>query len=172
MPTDIVSVTLADGSLLLINTADTHLLGKYTWRLRGDAKHGRYVARRTWSEGRINQITILLHRLILDAPPGTYVDHADGDPLNNTRDNLRIVSHKQNCWNRMRTDAAAGYKGVTRRGASGKYRAAINKDGIRFNLGCFVSAEGAARAYNVAATEMFGEYARLNVIPDEQEAAA
>lgn len=171
MPPGTVSIVLADGNRLLIDAADAHLLGRYTWRLRGDEKRGRYVARRTWNEGRVKQVTIFLHRLILDAPLGMYVDHVDGDPLNNTRKNLRVVSHMQNCWNRMRTDAAAGYKGVTRRGPSGRYRAAINKDGVRYNLGCFVSAEEAARAYNVAAVEMFGEYARLNVIPDEEEAA-
>ena len=57
-----------------------------------------------------------------------------------------------------------GYKGVCFIESLQKYRAYINKDGKQHNLGLFYKKEDAAEAYNRAATELFGEYARLNEI--------
>jgi hypothetical protein len=42
---------------------------------------------------------VLLHRYLLGYPDGS-VDHIDNDPLNNTRENLRICNHQQNCNNK------------------------------------------------------------------------
>lgn len=44
---------------------------------------------------------IVLHRFLLDAPKGEYVDHVNGDGKDNRKCNLRIVSQSENMQNRF-----------------------------------------------------------------------
>jgi hypothetical protein len=96
-------------------------------------------------------------------------DHANGNPLDNTRGNLRDATSRQNSWNRrLRSDSRTGYKGVnSRRGGRG-YVARILVDGKRKTLGWFHDPINAAKAYDAAAREAFGEFARLN-FPDSED---
>lgn len=91
------------------------------------------------------------HRLLVGAQPGQIVDHIDGDPRNNTRANLRILSHGQNMLNRkMQSNNTSGYRHVVKAGK--KWRAMIQgKHPV--HLGMFATKEGAAdavQAYNDA----------------------
>lgn len=92
------------------------------------------------------------------------VDHINGNGLDNTRANLRYATPAQNAANaRQRRDSTSGFKGVHRNGPRGlPWRAQIAKGGKKRHLGLFESAEIAARAYDAAALELFGEFARLN----------
>lgn len=47
----------------------------------------------------INKTYKLLHRYLLNFPDGE-IDHIDNDPLNNTRENLRVCSRQENCNNK------------------------------------------------------------------------
>lgn len=49
---------------------------------------------------------VLLHRLLMHAPPGMVVDHINGDGLDNRRSNLRLVTREQNGQNQHRGSAA------------------------------------------------------------------
>jgi hypothetical protein len=112
---------------------------------------------------------ILLHRLILNVPEGTEVDHIDLNGLNCQRGNIRACTSSQNHanrpkqatnWRGMRPSSA--FKGVSWEHWTNRWRADIcfNKRGI--NLGRFTSELDAALAYNVAAERLFGDFARLN----------
>lgn len=92
----------------------------------------------------------------------TMVDHIDGDPLNNTRSNLRHADKSQNGANRkvIQSNNTSGYKGITRR--KNRWLAQIGVHGKKMHLGSFLTREEAAEAYNAAAQKYFGEYARLN----------
>jgi hypothetical protein len=108
-----------------------------------------------------------LHRFILDAPPGQLVDHKDRDGLNNTRGNLRFATGTQNLANmRPQANSEVALKGVHVARLTGRYTAQITCQGVRKHLGCFATAEEAARAYDKAARELFGEFARTNY-PEE-----
>ena len=113
-----------------------------------------------------------IHRVVMDAPKGMDVDHINGDPLDNRKQNLRICTRAQNSQNKkLRCDSKSGFKGVYQR-TSGRFESYIgdpnspstNKRSIR--LGKFNSAEEAARAYDAKAKELYGEFAYLN-FPDE-----
>jgi hypothetical protein len=106
-----------------------------------------------------------VHRMIMNNPDKLCVDHIDGDPTNNLRSNLRLVTPQQNASNQSKSkNASSQYKGVCYYPKLNKYRAYINCNGQRINLGYYGSELDAAKAYNDKASELFGEYAKLNPI--------
>lgn len=127
----------------------------YTWCIEGTG----YVM--SYSSGK----AVKLHRLITGAGSKEYVDHIDGNPLNNRKANLRLCIKQQNEFNsKVRSDNSSGYKGVCLDKRRGGYRAYITKNGHQKHIGRFETAVEAAEAYNKVAIELFGEYARLNAI--------
>ena len=99
---------------------------------------------------------------------GVQVDHVDRDPLNNTRVNLRVATAQQQSFNRWR-QGVTGFKGVHPIPYKNtvRYQARLSYHGKTYSLGCFATALEAAKEYNKEATRMFGEFACLNKIPDE-----
>lgn len=114
----------------------------------------------------INGETVLLHRFVMDAKKGEEVDHKDQDKKNCQSYNLRRCTHSQNLANTgIRPHNRVGYKGVDRQ--QGKFRATIRVNYKKIFLGYHDTPEQAALAYNTAAKEHFGEFAFLNIIPQE-----
>jgi hypothetical protein len=76
-------------------------------------------------------------------------------------DNCRFATRNQQLVNRrIMGNSNQPYKGV---GPSGKrWSARITIDGKRIRLGCYATAEEAAKAYDKAAREAFGEFAQCN----------
>jgi len=108
--------------------------------------------------------TVYMHRLITNAEKGTEVDHCDGNKLNNTRANLRFVTRSQNLYNKPKAEGySSKYKGVCWSKAARKWEARIRHiPGQQIYLGIFQSEVDAARAYDAAARQYHGEFARLN----------
>jgi len=100
------------------------------------------------------------------------VDHINGDTLDNRRANLRVVTKEQNNMNRRkRKGCSSKYKGVSLDRDHGRalwkaYIGGKSTGGKRIILGRFKKERDAALAYNEAAKELFGQYAKLNVVPD------
>ena len=91
------------------------------------------------------------------------VDHIDGNGLNNQHSNLRIATRSQNLANRgSQENNTSGYKGVCWNKKLQKWIAKICIKGETIHIGCFIDKFEAARAYNIAAGRLFGEYAKLN----------
>ena len=110
----------------------------------------------------INGKTVLMHRLIVSAPTGSVVDHINGDGLDNRRCNLRICTMAQNFHN-AKPYQGKRFKGVWKRKGYDLWYAAVDHKRVP---GSFRNEIDAARAYNRAARERYGEYAWLNDIPD------
>ena len=90
-------------------------------------------------------------------------DHIDRNGLNNCRSNLRPDPKRRNNANQgIRSDNTSGYKGVTWHKRGGKWQAQIQVNGKRRHLGLFVDEIEAAKAYDRAALEAFGEFAVPN----------
>jgi hypothetical protein len=88
---------------------------------------------------------LFLHHAVIGRPlNGLQVDHIDGDRLNNTRGNLRIVSSRENGQNR-KVKSASGLVGVYRNW--GKWLAQIYISGEKRHLGRFATKKDASRAY-------------------------
>ena len=118
-----------------------------------------------------------LHRVVAEVfinggnplTPQQDVDHikqADGSHAQDSLSNLRICSRSQNLMNqRIACNNKSGYKGVSLHKPANKWTATISSCGRRKHLGYFTTPEAAALAYNVAASNYFGEFAFLNPIP-------
>jgi hypothetical protein len=92
-----------------------------------------------------------LHREILGlkhAPRSEgVVDHVDGDPMNNLRDNLRVVTDSENSQNRKSRDGSTSkYSGVSWYTSKGCWRVAIMVNGKRTLVGYFDDEEEAGKA--------------------------
>jgi hypothetical protein len=103
-----------------------------------------------------------LHKNLLGKQEKGYViDHINRNKLDNRMENLRIITAKENSYNRTKNiNSNNKYKGVRKSG--NKYIASISKDGIKREIGGFETEEAAAEAYDMMAEELFGEFAGKN----------
>lgn len=110
--------------------------------------------------------SILAHRLIWAMvhgyDPADDIDHRDLCRRNNRLSNLREATRSQNCMNKgLRSNNKSGVKGVHWHRATQKWAAAIMaKDTGKIHLGVFSTREEAARAYEAAAVELHGDFAK------------
>lgn len=101
-----------------------------------------------------------LHAFLTGWP---FVDHVNGDGRDNQRHNLRPSNYALNAANRpTRSDSRSGFKGVFPNPSGRPWRAQISVNGSKRHLGVFATAAEAARAYDQAALDAWGEHARLN----------
>lgn len=120
-----------------------------------------YAARNV---GRNPQKTIFMHQVVLPTEPGYTPDHINMNGLDNRRINLRPATRHQQQGNyRKRAGCTSRFKGVSRvYGYRKPWAAYIDRTGQMCNLGRYATEEEAGRAYDIAAREYFGEFARLN----------
>lgn len=144
-----------------IDPADAEKVLLYKWSFTHGPDGRNYVRGIDRSTKPPKQIK--LHRYLLDAPVGMHVDHINGDPLDNRRENLCLATPSQNQQNsRKKADATSVFKGVSWHKKARKWRATINVKGKQVHLGFYADQEAAALAYDTAASQIFGEYACLN----------
>lgn len=129
-------------------------LSKHKWYY--DA-HNKCASRRDIKTKKI----VKLHRVITNPTKGFEVDHINGNGLDNRRENLRIVTHHQNCMNTKRQrNNTSGFKGITWDKQMKKWRARISVNRKPVLLGLFKNKFEAALVYEQAATRYFGEFKR------------
>lgn len=94
------------------------------------------------------------------------VDHINRNGLDNQRCNLRAANHVQNQGNvALRKNNTSGFRGIAyhkRKKDTKKWSASIKKNYVLVFLGYFETKEEAAKAYDLAAKEYFGDFAFLN----------
>ena len=154
---DHMRCTMKNGASFIFDIEDMEVVQSHTWSVaRGHV--------RTTIDGR----SVYLHQLLLGRSRDREIDHINGDKMDNRRCNLRPVTHAQNNQNKgLRRDSTTGYKGVCFDKRSGKYLAYINANGKRTYLGLFDDKLSAAYAYDTAALQLHGEYARPNLMKEE-----
>lgn len=115
--------------------------------------------------GTRGQRKILLHRFLMNDPKGVQVDHINRNPLDNRKENLRLGSAPENQQNTLARGGASKFKGVSWFSRRGRWRVAFNWRGKTHFVGYFDDEIEAAKAYDVAAYAVAGEWAVLN-FPD------
>jgi hypothetical protein len=165
------TIPLTRGKFAVVDDEDFDELSRYNWHCVTSKKSQTIYAARTATQAeRMSGAPkfIKMHRQITMAPPRQRIDHKDGDGLNNRRDNLRFATHQQNMFNKSREQrSSAKYKGLARH-STGWISSIIVNDKAH-HLGIFPTQWAAAIVYNTAALRYFGEFARLNAIPDRPD---
>lgn len=92
-----------------------------------------------------SEISIRLHRFLLNDPSGKVVDHINHDTLDNRKNNLRPITSAENAQNRK---GAARHNVTNIRGViwdrfTNKWRAVLRVDGKQIHLGRFNTIEEA-----------------------------
>ena len=156
-------IPLSQGKFAKVDEDDFERVNQYKWSyINGYAQRAKY---RQDGKRRLYG----LHRFVmgLSMESDLMVDHINGDKLDNRKVNLRICTKGQNNNNHGPKNrlgkGTSKYKGVSYKGDTvKKWRSRITIGRKEINLGRFDSEEEAARAYNEAAKEHFGEFAWLN----------
>ncbi len=153
-------IKLTKGYYAILDDDDFTRLGQFKWSAL-EAKNGViYAVRYDRDE------FVFLHREVMGTrDPSVMIDHRNRNGLNCTRRNLRFCTNSLNSANRIksRCPASSFFKGVSWDKINRKWRADIQVNYKRLNLGRFCSEKEAARAYNAAAKKYFGEFASVNL---------
>ena len=164
-------IALTQGQVALVDDEDFERVNKYKWCAQWfpSTKSFRASRRKLVRErGDGGQERIYLHRFVMNAPRGRDVDHVNHNTLDNRKSNLRICTRSENCMNKLKWNGCSSrFKGVSWSKEVLKWRANIKKDNKQCSLGYFTDETDAARAYNQAALRLHGDFACLNVFPDD-----
>jgi hypothetical protein len=135
----------------LVSKSKLEYIIRHSWYLDSNGYPMTYTAR-----------SKTLHKNLLGKQePGFVIDHINRNKLDNRLENLRVITAKENSYNRTKSKNSNNkYKGVKKCG--NKYTACISKDGVKREIGGFETEEDAAKAYDMMAEELFGEFAGKN----------
>jgi hypothetical protein len=173
---------------VLVDEEDWDKVKNRTWRLYYDTRIDRvtsvrtnvireprerrnpkFTSRRGWEKAGFKERQVKIHNFILDRDPREsklIVDHINGNVLDNRKCNLRVCTRAENSRNlRKSRNNTSGYTGVSKN--KNRWCASIAYNNRRYYIGSFVSKEEAARARDLKAIELHGEFASLNFPREE-----
>jgi len=156
-------IPLTQGKFTIVDDANYEWLNQYKWFAKKKGESFYAVRSIRMPNGKV--VTAQIHRMILGLDYGDkgFSDHINHNSLDNRIENLRIATNSQNQHNQLpRKGCSSKYKGVYWDKKCKKWYGRIAFNRKRFSLGCFENEEEAAKAYNKAAIELFGEFALLN----------
>ena len=156
---------LGGGVFAICDWKDYETVKNFKWNTSSRQSRTQWVWAHDPKNADINRRKVAMHNLIMCPPEGLYVDHINGNGLDNRRSNLRIVTKQQNTFNSAHKGGTSKYKGVCLEKESGMWKAYITKDGKKKSIGRFALEDDAARAYDKEAISLFREHAKLNFLP-------
>jgi hypothetical protein len=143
-----MTITRPDGDefVVLYDEADAELVRGRTWSL----DKALYVYCKTSSVAGQTVRTLYLARLLLGLEPGDGLrgDHANGNPLDNRRSNLRALTNAENCANQrvVNDRGTSRFRGVQWKPDRGRWRAQVRHNYRSHHVGYFATEDEAAVA--------------------------
>ncbi len=161
-------IPLTQGQVALVDAEDYERINRHKWYAKAHHKGSIFYALRNvpvGEPGKLKQRSVSMHREVMGLEFGDprEVDHREqSKTLDNRRSNLRIATSSQNQGNQRRRKNASGYKGVYWYSQKQRWGARVTRNRETIFLGLHDSKEGAARAYDIGALRVFGEFAHTN----------
>ena len=141
-----------DGELYWKQPGKSRQMGRPAGSVIGD---GYVCIRIQYKLYRVHRLVWVMH----GNQPTSYIDHINGNKLDNHIENLRAATHSQNCMNRcQRSDNKSGIKGVRQK--KDKWHGSVTLNGKAYSAGYFTQKEDAAIAVDKLRKELHGEFAR------------
>lgn len=165
----VVEIPLTRGFVALVDDQDAE-------KVQGRKWHAHHSDSRVYA-GREERDTVTgakrfvyMHRVIAGASDSMQVDHKNHETLDNRRENLRLCTTSENQRNQRRVseNRSSLFKGVHFYKARQKWTASIMVNGSTIHLGYYTDEIAAAKAYDAAAREHFGEFAYVNFEEESQ----
>lgn len=152
-------IPLTQGKFAIVDDEDYLSMVKYRWCAQKNWNTF-YAVRRSWERKWKRYKFIRMHCEILGIKG---VDHKNRNGLDNRKENLRLATHSQQKMNCV-PSRGRRFKGTqpTRGEERLPWRAKITINRKCIYLGQFKTEEEAAKAYDVKAKDVFGEFARTN----------
>lgn len=152
-------VDMLNNGFAIIDDQDEHVVRNHRWGRYwfGD---GLYYA-----SCKVGKDTVYMHRLILSAQKGQYVDHIDRDGMNNRRENLRLTSQSINIANSsLFSNNTTGFRGVIvyRNGYRAQVKRRIGGKQVNVQSNTVGNITTAALIRDELARRMFGSDIYLN----------
>lgn len=156
-------IQLTKGQTTIVDDEDYESLIKFKWHAYWNPSSKTFYANRMSSSNPGPRGIIRMHRVIMNCPNGMYIDHINKNTLDNRKENLRICNKSQNAGNsKLRVDNKTGYKGIRYVQKMNRWVVYMTQNGNYIHIGTYKSKIEAALAYDDAASDHFGEFARLN----------
>lgn len=154
-------IPLTRGQIAIVDAEDFNWLSQWNW-WANKTHSGTYTPTRHSETKNGKRLSVSMARTILGMTK-RWIDHRNGDPLDNRKENLRKCTQPQNAKNRkLDHDSSSGYKGVSWHKHRKLWNARITINRKTLSLGYFPSIEKAAQVYDQAAQKYHGEFAHLN----------
>jgi len=142
-----LKIPLTKGFFCKIDKCDFEKVKTIAWYF-----HGKDYASMRKRETNKN---ILMHRYLLDVSDNKEVDHINGDPLDNRRNNLRMCSRSENCCNkRIQSNNTSGVPGVCWDKNRNKWMVRVKKNKKVYSVGRFDLFKDAVKAREKKAKEL------------------
>ena len=157
-------IKLTQGKYAMVDNEDFEMLNKWKWFAYKNPPDRIFYAIGKPKKLQGKQY-FYMHRYLMQPPKEYDIDHKNRNGLDNRKNNLRICTKTQNQGNRLLgKDNTSGFKGVSFHKASNKFSAYIRMNNKRKWLGLFNDKLKAAKVYNQAAKQYFGEFSLLNKV--------
>lgn len=138
----------------IIDAEDLNKVKYFKWR-KGS---GHIITGNCTKNNPSRQIT----HIILNVPDGFIVDHIDGNPLNNKKNNLRVTTQQNNLCNKhFMTNNTSGFIGVSWSKSRNYWESELRKDKIRLRAR-YKKFEEAVYARYLSEVYVFKEYRNTN----------
>jgi hypothetical protein len=156
-----VEIPLTRGYTTIVDDEDAEVTMQSWWAFQP-------TENLVYAMGKQKRKSIGLHRVVMARQLGRslerheHIDHIDGNPLNNCRNNLRIATQAENTLNRKRySNNTSGYKGVHWDPKRKTWKSVIRVNRQVHFLGYFDDPAEGHEAYKAAAIKYHGEFARF-----------
>lgn len=141
-------IPLSQGNTALVDDDEFEQLNRVKWSTLN-------TRNTDYAERGVGGKILLMHHVIMGTRPGMEIDHINGNGLDNRKENLRFVTHRQNMQNQHREKTSV-FPGVFFDRRRGSWTSQIKINGKLKHIGSFPT-EGIAFNFYRSFLDSIGE---------------